>query len=663
MNMKITFGERLMVWRGCRAMVASLMLAVGMFGGTGCAFGGAGQAEQLVLVGDGQSRFEIVVEANAFETTRLAGRELQTYMKKATGVVLPIVTKPTTGRGHVFVSATDELEPNGFAIQAHEGHLYIRGHDTAGEGKGIVLYKPVIRGTCNGVYAFLERFVGVRWFWNDPLGVIVPRMDRVKVPANLVMKEEPRFEYRMLVNMPVNERKGDWARWNRLGTAHGMAHGHALQQIVPVDEWAKKGRPEYAAETGGKRRIKKPGSSGGHVCMAHPDVIKLVSDAAIDHFRRHPELDMFSLSPPDGSSMCRDERCQAWDDLSYRVPFGPRKNRYPVLTDRVLRFYNTVAERVSAVHPDKLLGGYIYMDYQYPPRHVKEIHPNLALVVTPNYCCENWDEDYWKYTRDLFRAWGRLHDRVYAHDTCYRIRRSYGMPSPMGRRLIDEIRSLDSSQMRGCYLYVGQTWELMGHEAYLMAKMLWNPKVDASRVADEYYGLLYQQAGPAIRRFYKLAGESWRRTWTADETEVNRLANLFGRCKHDGPESLARILIGYEDRINAMREAVSEAEQKSQGDQSLERRVSRVRDCLTLAETTVAILRTVANYESANAKDARKLQPMVKQVQRREEVLKRIGRGYGAKLSEALRWADDRDDVPMRFGGYHYKLATNAGRN
>ncbi len=647
-----------MFWMRCRAVSASAMVCLVLSMGAGCAFGGFGR---LILVEDGRSDFEIVVEAGAFETTQLAGRELQTYVKKATGALLPIVRKPTADRGHVFISSTDRLKPHGFAIQEHEGSLYIRGHDSAGRGDRVDYYRPVLRGTCNGVYSFLERFVGVRWFWNGPLGIIVPEVDRLAIPVGLVMKEEPRFAYRSLTNGPVGSRKGDWARWNRLGSAHGMSHGHALHKIVPVDVWAERGHPEYAAERGGRRRVKKAGTSGGHVCMSHPDVIELVADAAIEYFRRHPELGMYSISPPDGSGMCMDERCRAWDDPGYRVPFGPRSKRNPVLTDRVLRFYNAVAERVCKVYPDKLLGGYIYQDYQYPPKHINSVHPNVALVVTPNYCCENWDAEKWAFTQGLFATWGKVHDWVYAYDTCYRIRRSYGLPSPMGHRLVEQIQTLDSSGMRGCYLYVGQAWELMGHEAYLLTKMLWNPRVDTSRVADEYYGLLYQQAGPAIRRFYSLAGESWRLSWTCDEADVKRLAKLFGRSKHSGPDVLARLLIGYEERIGEMGDAVREAERLVRGDGVLERRVSRVRDCLTLAETTIGGLRVVADYEGAVEKDVARLGPLVEIVRRREALLKRLDRGYGSKLSEAVRWACERDEVPIRFGGYYHRLATGVG--
>ncbi len=641
---------------------------VGLLVGTsGCALGELrdlvtlGGGAELVLVEDGVAQAEIVIEAGALETTRLAGRELQKYVKEATGATLPIVKKPRAGRKHIFISSTDGLKPNGFAIQAHDGHLFIRGHDSAGRGDRVDYYKPVLRGTCNGVYEFLERFVGVRWFWQEPLGIIVPNASRLAVPAKLIIKQEPRFEYRSVTNGPAGSRKGDWARWHRLGAAHGMSHGHALQRILPVDVWARRGHPEYAAMRGNKRRTRKPGSSGGHICMSNPEVINIVAEAAIDDYRRNPELDMFSISPPDGSGMCLCDVCMSWDEPDYRVPIGLQKGKEPVKSRRALRFYNAVAERLTAEYPDKLVGAYIYMDYLFPPRMPIDVHPNVALVVVPNFCCENWKRENWAFTRELFPAWAKLHDRVYAYDTCYRIRRSYGLPTPMGDRLVASMRLYDSSGMRGCYLYLPQGWEQMGHESYLIAKMLWDPKTNVKKTMDEYYGLLYQSAAPSVRRFYALAGDAWRDAWVASDADVQRAASRFQRAKHSGPDMMARIMIGYESRISRMRQAVADAERAARGDATLQNRVARVRDCLTLTETTVGVLQAVTAYEKGGGRDTTLLQPVDELIRRREEVLKQMERGYGANLVEALRWADDRDSTPMRMDSHYYKLAMQAG--
>ena len=51
------------------------------------------------------------------------------------------------------------------------------------------------RGTLFGVYAFLERFAGVRMYFPGELGTCVPRAERIIVPEGRV-EESPAFSVR-----------------------------------------------------------------------------------------------------------------------------------------------------------------------------------------------------------------------------------------------------------------------------------------------------------------------------------------------------------------------------------------------------------------------------------------------------------------------------------
>ena len=142
------------------------------------------QAEQLVIVDGKSSDYEIVVAGRTLPTTRLAAQELQDYVKLATGVGLPIVQRPTRGKHQIYIASTDKLKPDGFAIQTQGKNLYLRGRDSPGADRSVDYLTPIHRGTCNAVYEFLERFVGVRWFWSDRLGEIVPDVSSITVPGD-----------------------------------------------------------------------------------------------------------------------------------------------------------------------------------------------------------------------------------------------------------------------------------------------------------------------------------------------------------------------------------------------------------------------------------------------------------------------------------------------
>ncbi len=642
----------------------------GRLSGTGLALAGlllmlthaatADPVERLSIVANGSSRYEIVVAHDALPTTRLAATELRYYIEMASNARLPIVSKPSAGRDQIFISAVDELKPHGFAIQAYGKNLYLRGRDSGGAGLEVSYTNPIHRGTCNAVYAFLERFAGVRWYWSDYLGEIVPSIPSISVPGDLVLKEEPFFDYRALVYGPPGSADGDWARRARLGSAIGMHHGHALHKIIPVAEWARKGHPEYAAWRGGERRTRPAsGASGGHVCTSNEDVIHLVADAAVRSFDSHPNQAMFSISLPDGSGVCAGDQCTALDVPGYKIKSGVHRN-WPVITDRILTFYNAVAELVEEKHPDRYLGTYIYMDYLFPPKRVRRVHPQVVLLVAPNQSLEIWRDDAWSFTQDLYRFWGGFHDKVYAYDTPVLPQRSYGLPAPLGARSADLVRLFADAGSRGAYLYIGQTWESIGPEAYVYAKLLWNPHEDVDRITREYYGLLYQSAADPVRAYFETAADCWKEATTHDRAEIDRLAKSILRTRAYARQSFAELVVGYGPRLDEMERLVAEAERLAASDALVAKRVARIRDNFTLTRTTLAGLKAVFDYEGNPQKKPARLIPLLEAVATREDLLGRIRLSYGRTLFDSLRLTDARLESPLEFGGYYYKIARRA---
>lgn len=626
-------------------------------GGTTAAEAPATASDRLVIVADGRTDYEIVVDESAFATTRLAAAELRDYLRRATGVTLRIVPRPSAGIGHIYIASTDELAPHGFAIQAHEGNLFIRGGDSAGGGRSVDYMEPIHRGTCNAVYEFLETFVGVRWYWTDRLGEIVPRSTRVAVPANLVIKQAPRFDYRVLAYGPRGSRKGDWARHNRLGAAHTVYHGHALHKIVPVDVWARRGHPEYAAMRAGTRRTRAArGSSGGHVCTGNPDVIRIVAESAESFFAGHPEQTMYSIAPPDGSGVCTCELCTRYDVPGYKVPDGLHKG-WPVITDRMLHFYNSVAEIVARDYPDRRLGGTIYMDYLYPPRRVTHVHPMVTLVVAPNRALNAGNDATFSFLRELYTRWGKFHDPVYAYDTFFLSRRTFGLPTPLGHRAAELIGVFDDAGIDGAYLYIGPTWETLGAEPYLLARLLWDPGCDVDAIEREYYGLLYQSAAGAVRSYFETAEQCWRIATTADERDVRRLAGAFHRSKPWARPAFAKLILGYEPRLGDLERHLQDAERLAAGNDVLRRRVARLRDNYDLTAATIDGLRALVAYWKDRPKDAGQLVRLRRAIERRESLLRRVAKGYAPELKERLHFADAGVDSPLEYGGYYHKQA------
>ena len=169
-------------------------LIVGVTGLAAVADGG----ERLVIVDRGATRYEIVTARDALPTTHLAASELQRFLHQASGVTLPIVSMASRKKRQIFITAVGGLKPHGFTIETRGKNIHLSGRDSDGSKRSVDYIDPIHRGTCNAVYEFLERFVGVRWFWGDELGDVVPKMSRITVPATINIKQEPFFDYRAL---------------------------------------------------------------------------------------------------------------------------------------------------------------------------------------------------------------------------------------------------------------------------------------------------------------------------------------------------------------------------------------------------------------------------------------------------------------------------------
>ena len=143
---------------------------------------------------------EVVVAPRAAASVRFAGGEMTNYLSRVLGAAVPLADRPTEGRASIVLGANawskaegidaDGLETDAFVVKATANRVYIVGRDDARLDIGRILraggYGDLLgydRATLHGVYDFLERVAGVRFYLpDDELGVIVPRSDRLSIP-------------------------------------------------------------------------------------------------------------------------------------------------------------------------------------------------------------------------------------------------------------------------------------------------------------------------------------------------------------------------------------------------------------------------------------------------------------------------------------------------
>ena len=134
---------------------------------------------QLTIIDRKQSDYRIIIPAGPQPDEAKAAGELQKYMEKVSGVLLPVFSDEREPAGHEIVIGNSrrlerfkikagfkEAESDGFVILTKEERLFITGGSA--------------QGTLNGVYTFLEDYLGCRFY--SPGVIFIPDLDRVVIP-------------------------------------------------------------------------------------------------------------------------------------------------------------------------------------------------------------------------------------------------------------------------------------------------------------------------------------------------------------------------------------------------------------------------------------------------------------------------------------------------
>ncbi|MCP5559782.1 MAG: DUF4838 domain-containing protein [Verrucomicrobiaceae bacterium] len=598
--------------------------------------GGTVRAER-VLVDQGRSHYEIVCPTNATPAALMAANELRVWVKASTQVQLPIVQNPSKEAAHIFVGENPwstaagvtptELKPEGYVLRTIGEDLHIVGVDVLRGSLAPKRASATQTGTLSGVYDFLERSLGILFLWHDRLGTVIPPSDHAVIP-DLDLHTSPAWTYRMLAYSPEGMAGEDiFARKLRLGHSYTVTHSHAWHIIAPIEKYGAT-HPDWYAEIDGKRQpAYYMERHGGQVCTNNPEVIDLFAKAAIEFFNQQPNRDMFSVSPNDGSGFCTCLRCRALDN-------GQRSDGRPILTDRLITFYNAIAERVAVVHPNKLLGAYAYSYYREAPVRVVP-HPNLYLVHATNTAFHQgvgWPEEH-----ETEVAWRSKAKHLAKYDIYYSPDSSLNLIAPITQHLTEKVRAESAVGIEGGYLYMGQSYEQLGAGHWLLAHLMWDPAADAQALAKRYYQGLYGEAATAVQAYYDLLEARLVATKQAP-LDLSHPAIRIALRKHPGIGSPAYILAAYRPVLEQATKLINAAKvcRLSQEEST---RLQRLLDQHELLITTVEGMFAAGRLEADASCTREDAVAFMRWVERRQAARTRIS-AFAPSLTRNLESGD-----------------------
>ena len=188
------------------------------------------------LVNGGETRYRIVIPAQATENETLASNELKLFWERSTGVEIEIVNdskiKFSALDYNISIGATKLLLESGQTVPADLG---TSGYFLNVLGNSLFITGNRGYGTLYGVYGFLEYNFNIGFYGYDEYDV--PHYDVLKLINFDKYKEIPSFDYRSF-------HTGNYAAANDMMTSHrlrimtlpylqGFAH-HSTFNLVPT---------------------------------------------------------------------------------------------------------------------------------------------------------------------------------------------------------------------------------------------------------------------------------------------------------------------------------------------------------------------------------------------------------------------------------------------
>ncbi|MDZ4287844.1 MAG: DUF4838 domain-containing protein [Prosthecobacter sp.] len=461
----------------------------------------AAKAKEVTLVEKKRTAYVIQQAADAPETAKLAAREMQRVIQRATGVELKITTDAAAAPAIRIVSNSG-LPQDGFEIREEGGTIVISGNDDLAPAQPEVWFVPS-HGTLFGTLEFLERFAGVRWLLPGELGEDVPRQDTLRVGLKEPIRGAPSFAVRSLAYLGESD-KGtpqrpkstvlEWMKRQRLTNAlHPFVtgYGHSWDDYLKPEDM--EAHPEWKSTNGEAVR-------GGKVkffCTTAPGLVEIFARRLIETLDRYPTREMASISPTDGGGFCKCERCAK---LITTDPHGKPNHAIAILT-----FYKQVAEIVQRERPGRRLGGLVYYNYQYPPPQPPELPNNVSLCWAPlNYYGYGLLKPLYRdeFT-GIMEGWGRITPHLFYHNYSTWMRSFNGAPLPVALDILKlELPTAARQHAWGARMVGTPAWGINAPINYLLAKQMWNVQLDVSATLNEWLQRAYGPGWKSMRQVY-----------------------------------------------------------------------------------------------------------------------------------------------------------------
>jgi hypothetical protein len=580
-------------------------------------------ARAVTLVENGKPRAVLILPEKPSPAVDAAARFLRDHIRQISGAELHIRTEDRitgsasadqawilVGEGRLANKLglrSKGLGPGGIFLSAKGHVLALLGMDSRPSDPN---------GTRHAVTVFLEDKLGVRYLWPGEVGKVVPRRetividdfqqrftprlaqrrvrsmgyhDRIQIGLDRLGFKKADFERLFVESQRTEVETPDWFAWHRLGGSLKFSGGHAFGDL-----WTRYGKdhPDWFALQPDGSRDQSRNPDRARLCKSNPDLIVAIANEKIEQLKRNPALLGVAIGPNDGgrTTFCTCPKCEALDSPKGRkillwdfTKSPPRTFEHVALTDRMVAFWNAIAERVAKVFPNKYLVVDAYSTYAAPPVE-RKLHPNLVVRFAP---LGYHSEDYRQEGLRDWRGWSKAAKRIYFRPNLMLLGRRDGLPLLYVHKFAKDFRYLADHGMMGTdFDACCHHWATQGLNYYVVARLHWNPEQDVDAILDDYCRSGFGPAAGAVRRYF-------------DQLEA--LMDQAAAKKVKVPSAFSN------EALAALRKHLNEARKQSRGEARIAKRIAFLELGLRWTEIEACAHVFLSDPAKADKKAARKV--------------------------------------------------------
>jgi uncharacterized protein DUF4838/cellulose/xylan binding protein with CBM9 domain len=510
----------------------------------------------LILADQGKACAAIVIPKNSSEHYyyKQIAKFLKSYLDKVTGANFIITDDSSKFPTAIYLGPCELKETDKIFKQAQKGKygsfqivciengVVLAGKDLCcphlPETKLLIGNKSQSRGTFFAAIDFLERLIGVRFYFPGELGTYIPdfRKKQLTIPA-VEYSDSPIFPYRgssygyarTMDNDAIRADKKTKLFWQDLMRIEDVNLQKTGHTDIYWHERFGQSHPEFfAMRKNGTRMTGKEGQLSSQRCYTSKagleEHIKLIEEyyekgenwRMFGWRRNAPNKKYIKWFPNDGFVGCYCKECLKLTDTD-----APSDRKHSRL---IWEYAKKLALRIKQKWPDKILQLSPYHSYSHIPDNI-DLPGNISMfaIMPPNAyikekvyreLAQKQLDTYAKYSDGRVIIWNH-----YPHSP--RIGNRIKTPYPIPHYLADFFR-INQKKITGVYLngYSSFSYALDGLILYLYFKILWNPNIDVDACIQDYCERLYGPASNEVKKYFDTIISRWENTkWPNLPTE------------------------------------------------------------------------------------------------------------------------------------------------